>query len=88
MRPAAVILSSWDHYIPPDGTGEDWQVSPDMWRDGLRRTYSRLTTAGLTVVAIKGTPRTWFNVPSCLSRRAANLPFAQSCEYDLERSPF
>ena len=86
MRPAAVILSSWDHYIPPDGSGADWQVSPEMWRGGLRRTYSRLATAGITTVAIRGTPRTWFNVPSCLSRRAANLPFAQACEYDRDRS--
>jgi peptidoglycan/LPS O-acetylase OafA/YrhL len=86
MRPAAVILSSWDHYIPPDGTGTDWQVTPEMWRRGLRRTYARLTGAGLSVVAIKGTPRTWFNVPSCLSRRAANLPFSRECIYERERS--
>ena len=86
MRPAAVILSSWDHYIPPDGTGADWQVTPAMWRTGLRRTYERLTGAGLPVVAIKGTPRTWFDVPSCLSRRAAALPFAAECGYDRARS--
>jgi hypothetical protein len=85
-RPAAVILSSWDHYIPPDGTGADWQVTPEMWRDGLRRTYERLTGAGLRVVAIKGTPRTWFDVPACLSRRAAHVPFAAECTYDRERS--
>ncbi len=86
MRPAAVILSSWDHYIPPDGTSADWQVSPAQWRDGLRRTYARLATAGITTVAIRGTPRTWFNVPSCLSRQAAALPLVQSCEYDQARS--
>jgi hypothetical protein len=79
-------LSSWDHYIPPDGTGADWQVSPEMWRGGLRRTYARLATAGIATVAIRGTPRTWFNVPSCLSRRAASLPFAQACDYDRDRS--
>jgi hypothetical protein len=86
MRPAAVILSSWDHYIPPGGTGADWQVTPKMWQAGLRRTYARLTGAGLPVVAIKGTPRTWFDVPACLSRRAAGLPFAQDCTYDRARS--
>jgi hypothetical protein len=86
MRPAAVILSSWDHYIPPDGTGADWQVTPEMWRLGLRRTYERLTGAGLRVVAIKGTPRTWFDVPACLSRRAARLPFAAECTYERERA--
>ncbi|NUP71481.1 MAG: acyltransferase, partial [Gemmatimonadaceae bacterium] len=85
-RPAAVILSSWDHYIPPDGTGSDWQVTPEMWRRGLRRTYERLTGAGLPVVAIRGTPRTWFDVPACLSRQAARLPFAGPCSYERARS--
>jgi hypothetical protein len=86
IRPSAVILSSWDHYIPLNGGTSDWQVTPEMWRGGLRRTYSRLTSAGITTVVIRGTPRTWFNVPSCLSRRAAQVPFAQACEYERERS--
>ena len=86
LRPAAVILSSWDHYIPPDGAGTDWQVTPEMWRRGLRRTYERLTAARLPVVAIRGTPRTWFDVPACLSRRSARLPFAAECTYDRDRS--
>jgi hypothetical protein len=86
MYPSAVILSSWDHYLPPDGAGADWQVTPEQWRRGLRRTYARLSAAGLPVVAIRGTPRTWFDVPSCLSRRAARLPFAEECTYARERS--
>ena len=86
MRPAAVILSSWDHYIPPDGSGAQWQVTPEMWQRGLHRTYARLTGAGLPVVAIKGTPRTWFDVPACLSRRAAKLPFSPECTYERGRS--
>ncbi|MFL5605318.1 MAG: acyltransferase family protein [Gemmatimonadaceae bacterium] len=86
MRPAAVILSSWDHYLPPDGTGADWQVTPELWQRGLRRTYARLTSARLAVVAMRGTPRTWFDVPACLSRRAARLPFAEECTYDRGRA--
>ncbi|HEX6313765.1 MAG TPA: acyltransferase family protein [Gemmatimonadaceae bacterium] len=86
MRPAAAILSSWDHYMPPDGKGSDWQVSPDMWERGLRRTYERLSNAGVPVVAMRGTPRTWFDVPSCLSRRAARLFMARECSYDRSRS--
>jgi peptidoglycan/LPS O-acetylase OafA/YrhL len=86
MRPAGVVLSSWDHYMPPDGKGSDWQVTPDAWRNGLRRTYKRLADAGINTVAIRGTPRTWFDVPACLSRRAAKLPFAGSCEYDRSSS--
>ena len=82
MRPAAVILSSWDHYIPPDGNAEDWQVSPAMWERGLRRTYARLAAAGITTIVLRDVPRTGFDVPACLSRRAARLPFARDCTYD------
>lgn len=81
MRPAGVILSSWDHYMALDGTKSDWQVTPAAWQEGLRRTYSRLTGAGLNVVAFRGTPRTWFDVPVCLSRRAAGLPMSSRCDY-------
>ena len=86
LHPAAAILSSWDHYMPVDGEGFDWQVTPDLWRQGLRRTYTRLSAAGIRTVAIRGTPRTWFDVPGCLSRRAAKLPFAQRCEYERAHS--
>ena len=82
MKPDAVILSSWDHYMPPSGKGSDWQVTPENWRDGLRNTYQRLAAAGIRMVAIRGTPRTWFDVPTCLSRRAAGLLYAKSCEYE------
>jgi peptidoglycan/LPS O-acetylase OafA/YrhL len=82
MRPAAAILSSWDHYMPRDGKGSDWQVTPEIWGRGLRRTYARLSAAGVPVIAMRGTPRTWFDVPACLSRRAARLLRASACVYD------
>jgi peptidoglycan/LPS O-acetylase OafA/YrhL len=86
MRPAAVVLASWDHYIPPDGRIEDWQVTPEMWRRGLRRTYERLVAAGIPTIAIRDVPRTGFDVPACLSRRAAALPFARECVYERRSS--
>ncbi|MDQ2667804.1 MAG: acyltransferase [Gemmatimonadota bacterium] len=86
QRPSAIILSSWDHYIPADGVDADWQVTPEMWRTGLRRTYERLVATGIPVVVIRGTPRTWFDVPACLSRRAASLPMAGECTYERSRS--
>jgi hypothetical protein len=82
MRPAAVVLSSWDHYIPPDGNAEDWQVSPSMWERGLRRTYARLAAAGIHTIVLRDVPRTGFDVPACLSRRAARLLLAGACAYD------
>ncbi len=86
MRPAAAILSSWDHYVPVDGKPDAWQVSPGDWQRGLRRSYARLSAAGIPVATIRGTPRTWFDVPSCLSRRAADLPFAGDCTYERRRA--
>jgi peptidoglycan/LPS O-acetylase OafA/YrhL len=87
MRPAAAILSSWDHYVPVDGEPSDaWQVSPDAWQRGLRRSYARLSAAGIPVATIRGTPRTWFDVPACLSRRAADLPLAGDCTYERRRA--
>jgi hypothetical protein len=82
MRPAAVVLSSWDHYMPPDGRAEDWQVSPAIWERGLRRTYARLSAAGIRTIVLRDVPRTGFDVPACLSRRAARLPFAGDCTYE------
>jgi peptidoglycan/LPS O-acetylase OafA/YrhL len=86
MRPSAVLLSNWDHYLPLDGDGDNWQVSPEVWRRGLRRTYERFTGAGLTTIAMRGTPKTWFDAPACLSRRAAGLLFAGDCRYDRSRA--
>jgi hypothetical protein len=82
MRPTAVLLSSWDHYVPINGHASDWQVTREIWERGLRRTYARLTQAGLRTLAMRGTPRTWFDVPQCLSRREAGLPFSRACVYE------
>jgi hypothetical protein len=35
---------------------------------------------------MRGTPRTWFNTPACLSRRAARLLLAGDCSYDRARA--
>jgi peptidoglycan/LPS O-acetylase OafA/YrhL len=85
-RPTAVILSSWDHYIAMDERASSWQVTPEQWEAGLRRSYTRLTNAGIRVIVMRDVPRTHFDVPQCLSRRAAGLPFARSCLYQREKS--
>lgn len=87
MKPDAVILSSWDHYIPPSGEGAPWQVTPEMWKAGLQRTYRLLASARINTVVIRGTPRPGFDVPSCLSRQASGAPFQlRACEYDFAES--
>ena len=86
MRPMAAVLSNFDHYLPSRGGESGWQVTPDMWQRGLRRTYERISSAGIPVVAVRGTPRTWFDVPGCLSRREAGLLGARECSFDLASS--
>jgi peptidoglycan/LPS O-acetylase OafA/YrhL len=81
-RPAAVILSSWDHYVAPDGRVSSWHVTAAQWEEGLRRTYTRLTKAGLRVIVMRDVPSTPFDVPQCLSRKAAGLPGSRACAYD------
>lgn len=86
LHPSIAILSSWDHYMPPDGSGSEWQVTPATWRRGLRRTYSLLSSAGVNTVVIRGTPRPGFDVPACLSRAASSAPFKRRCDYDRAES--
>jgi hypothetical protein len=69
-----------------DGASSRWQVSADEWRAGLRRTYARLAAAGIRTIVIRDVPRTWFDVPACLSRRAAAVPFSRECTYDRDGS--
>jgi len=87
LDPDVAVLSSYDEYVERDAAWADdrpshGRVSPAAWGRGLRRTYSRLAGAGIAVIAIRGTPYPGFDVPACLSRRAARLPMADACEYD------
>ena len=81
-RPAAVILSTYNGYVAVDGDDSPWRVTPATWGAGLRRTYSALTSAGIATIAMRDVPEVPFDVPSCLSRRAAGAPFARPCLYD------
>ena len=86
MRPDVAVLSSYDEYVARDeaaatGRGIHGRVPAPAWARGLRRTYTRLGEAGVPVIAIRGTPYPGFDVPACLSRRAARLPMADACEY-------
>ena len=81
-HPAAVILSTYNGYVAVDGDHSPWRVSPASWRDGLRRTYGVVTAAGINTIVIRDVPEAPFDVPACLSRRAAGAPFASACVYD------
>jgi peptidoglycan/LPS O-acetylase OafA/YrhL len=91
LNPDVAVLSSYDEYVSRDADrsgdgGWEGRVSPEAWGRGLRRTYARLAGAGVPVVAIRGTPYPGFDVPACLSRRAARLPMANGCQYERDEA--
>ncbi len=82
-RPRAVILSNSDYYLRGGpGRASDMGVPESVWTEGLRRTYAALDRLGIEVIVFRGTPWVPFDVPSCLSRRAARLPLATSCRFE------
>ncbi|MGQ0703513.1 MAG: SGNH hydrolase domain-containing protein [Gemmatimonadales bacterium] len=81
LRPQAVILSNSDFYLK----AEPVRIAERVWIEGLRRTYARLQQAGIAVIVIRSMPWVPFDVPSCLSRRAARLPLATDCRFEPDR---
>jgi peptidoglycan/LPS O-acetylase OafA/YrhL len=82
-RPGAVILSNADYYM--EGDGVEPRLPESVWTEGLRRTYARLTRMGIQVIVMRDVPWAPFDVPSCLSRRAARLPMAGDCRFEPNR---
>lgn len=86
-RPRAVLLSNADYYInPPAAWGAQAGLPLSVWTAALRRTYTRISQMGIEVIVMRGLPWVPFDVPSCLSRRAAKLPFARSCDFVPDRA--
>lgn len=86
-RPRAVILSNADNYMEANGDTERIPRLPEsVWTEGLRRTYERLNKVGIEVIVMRGLPWVPFDVPSCLSRRAAGLPLATDCRFAPDRA--
>ena len=86
-RPRAVILSNSDYYLKGGSGGMGGLgLSEAIWTEGLRRTYAAFDRLEIAVIVIRGTPWVPFDVPSCLSRRAARLPFATDCRFEPDRA--
>jgi peptidoglycan/LPS O-acetylase OafA/YrhL len=83
QKPSLVILSHADHYMKGsfDSEFSDYLVSPETWAEANRWTYKKLASAGIRVVVLRDVPLVPFDVPSCLSRREANLLFAGDCTF-------
>ena len=85
-RPRAVILSNADNYMEANGDTERIpRLAESVWTEGLRRTYDRINRMGIEVIVMRGLPWVPFDVPSCLSRRAAGLPMSTDCRFTPDR---
>jgi len=85
-RPRAVILSNSDNYMRAQrGLMRVPGLTEAVWTEALRRTYARFDSMGIEIVVLRGLPWVPFNVPSCLSRAAAGLPFATGCAFVPDR---
>jgi hypothetical protein len=64
LRPALVVVGTAAVYFTRKGN----TLSLDDWQDGTRRTLSLLAAAGVTIVQIRDTPISSFDIPTCLAR--------------------
>ncbi len=67
-RPDLIILSSFEHFVPP---GDPRSVE-QWWADGSLRTYETLKPLASKVIYLLDTPLPERNIPSCLASTSAD----------------
>jgi peptidoglycan/LPS O-acetylase OafA/YrhL len=67
-RPDLIILSSFEHFVPP---GDPRNVE-QWWADGSLRTYETLEPLASKVVYLLDTPLPERNIPNCLASTSAD----------------
>ena len=77
IRPAAVILSSYQYFTPPSGYSD----KNKWWKDGQERLLSSLRGSSVHLIYISDTPKPLRDIPNCLASRDVN-----SCN-TTERTP-
>ena len=65
IRPAAVILSSFQHFTPPRGYPDENK----WWTDGQKRLLTSLRGSSDHLIYISDTPRPKRDIPNCLASR-------------------
>ena len=87
LRPSIVFLGNSTTYLKRNGKPLGvLGVSLEEWRNGTRRTLEALTDAGLQVVAIRDTPTSSFDIPTCLARSARRGNSSGSCNLNKSES--
>jgi len=77
LRPAAVIMSSFQYFNPPSGYPDEYQ----WWRKGQIRLLDALRGSSKHLIYISDTPRPLRDIPNCLASRDP-----QSCD-STEKTP-
>ena len=65
IKPAAVILSSYQHFSPPSRFSD----VDKWWTDGQKRLLSSLSGSSEHLIYISDTPRPMRDIPNCLASR-------------------
>jgi peptidoglycan/LPS O-acetylase OafA/YrhL len=68
IRPAAVILSSYQYFTPPSGYSD----KNKWWKDGQERLLSSLRGSSDHLIYISDTPKPLRDIPNCLASRDIN----------------
>lgn len=78
LHPALVIVANSDAHVTwPDR--KVIRLTPEQWREGSRRTFSILDSAGIATVALRDTPGFHIDVLRCLSRALGHGRPATEC---------
>ena len=65
IKPAAVIVSSFQYFTPPSG----YPSKTQWWNDGQRRLLADLQGSSRNLIYISDTPRPLRDIPNCLASR-------------------
>jgi peptidoglycan/LPS O-acetylase OafA/YrhL len=65
IKPAAVIVSSFQYFTPPSG----YPSKTQWWKDGQRRLLADLQGSSQNLIYISDTPRPLRDIPNCLASR-------------------
>jgi peptidoglycan/LPS O-acetylase OafA/YrhL len=80
LHPFLVVLSESDQPVADSGQAvQAHSVSPADWERGLRATVSHLDSHDVRTIVIADVPRHEFDVPTCLSRAAAQHRAVDDC---------
>jgi peptidoglycan/LPS O-acetylase OafA/YrhL len=84
IRPALVVVSSYQAYVSR-AQRQGWRGDPlDIWRNGHEKLFASLSHLATPMVLLQDTPRPLMDIPTCMSRRLHNR-FFRDIQCDIPR---